>query len=237
MLNVFVGWDGRFTTAYQVCVRSLVSTSSWPVNVQPLVLPHLQAAKIYERATQRRGAGLWDVKSAAPMSTDFALSRFLVPRLMGFRGWATFCDSDFLWRRDIAEMVALFDPSKAVMVVKHDHKPAETAKMDGQVQTHYPRKNWSSLIGFNCAHPALRALTPEKMTSLTGRELHAFAWLPDALIGELPEAWNWLEGHSSPEIDPAAVHFTRGTPDLPGYENAPYASEWRRVSAEIGGRA
>ena len=50
--------------------------------------------------------------------------------------------------------------------------------------------------------------------------------LEDDEIGGLPEAWNWLEGHSDPSIQPKLVHFTRGTPDFPGYADAAYADEW-----------
>jgi hypothetical protein len=104
--------------------------------------------------------------------------------------------------------------------------------MDGQIQLAYPRKNWSSLVLWNCLHPA-HSVLPELVNTWTGRRLHGFEWLDDKLIGALPEAWNWLEGHSSPALDPKAVHFTRGTPDLPGYGEVAYAGEWHRVHAEI----
>jgi hypothetical protein len=165
------------------------------------------------------------------MSTEFALTRFLVPALCRAE-WAVFCDCDFLWRTDIDELLALADPRYAVMVVQHDYTPVEQFKMDGQIQLTYPRKNWSSLVLWNCLHPA-HSVLPELVNTWTGRRLHGFEWLDDKLIGALPEAWNWLEGHSSPALDPKAVHFTRGTPDLPGYEQVPYAGEWHRVHAEI----
>ena len=235
MLKVFVGWDPDEVAAYQVCVASLAGRSSLRLEVQPLLQPHLRALGLYWRPQERRGGQLWDSISGAPMATDFALTRFLVPHLAGYGGWALFCDCDFLWRADLAELLALADPRHAVMLVKHDHKPPEERKMDGRAQLPYRRKNWSSLVLWNCCHKANRALTPALVSAWPGRNLHGFAWLDDHLIGALPEAWNWLEGWSDPAIDPKAVHFTRGTPDMPGYQAVPYADDWRAVLAEVNG--
>ena len=233
MLKVFVGWDPREVAAYQVCVRSLAAQSSVALDIEPLVLGHLQALGLYRRPTARRGGRLWDLISDAPMSTEFALTRFLVPHLAGRGGWALFCDADFLWRADVAELLELADPRTAVQVVKHDHRPRETSKMDGQAQVPYARKNWSSLVLWNCCHPAHAALTLGEINGVPGRHLHAFHWLEDALIGALPEHWNWLEGWSSPALEPKAVHYTRGTPDMAGHAGAPFAGEWRAVLREV----
>ena len=55
-------------------------------------------------------------------------------------------------------------------------------------------------------------LTVDDVNTKPGRWLHNFQWLPDDEIGPLPEAWNWLDGHSDPAIEPANVHFTSGGP-------------------------
>ena len=161
------------------------------------------------------------------MSTEFAITRFLTP-FISRTEWAIFCDCDFLWRADVRELVALADPAYAVQVVQHEYSPAEGMKMDGQLQLNYRRKNWSSLMLWNCRHPAHEPLR-EWINTRPGRNLHAFEWLEDSLIGSLPHAWNWLEGHSDRGIEPKAVHFTRGTPEMQGYEDIPYAQEWRDV--------
>ena len=235
MLKVFVGWEPREIPGYQVTVRSLLEHTRYGhnVEVQPLVEPHLRALGHYRRRHERRDGRLWDSVSQAPMATEFALTRFLVPALCQHRGWAVFCDCDFLWRADVCELLEYADPRHAVCVVKHDHRPPEQSKMDGQIQTVYPRKNWSSLMLINCAHPAHGQLTTFAVNAALGRMLHAFAWLRDSEIGALPEAWNWLEGWSAPDIEPKAVHYTRGTPDMAGYEHAPYAEEWRAVLGEV----
>jgi hypothetical protein len=99
--------------------------------------------------------------------------------------------------------------------------------MDGQIQQGYARKNWSSLMLFNCGHEKNKRLTPRMVNYFTGSQLHGMTWLADNDIGGLPETWNWLEGHSSEAWEPKAVHYTRGCPSMPGYENTPYADEWR----------
>lgn len=227
MIRVYVGFDPREVRAYQVTVRSLLSRASLPLAVEPLLLPHLEAVGLYRRETIRTAdGGLMDKISGAPMSTEFALSRFLVPRLAGEVGCAVFMDADFLWRDDIRHMLAAIDWTKAVSVVKHAYEPAETVKMDGQPQTSYPRKNWSSLMVFNLGHPAHRHLTDVAFASRLGRDLHALNWLRDEVIGDIDPRWNHLVGVDAHDPAAGAVHFTLGTPDMPGYEDQPFASEW-----------
>lgn len=163
------------------------------------------------------------------MSTEFAISRFLTP-ILAQSGLALFVDCDTLAMQNVARIFDLVQPDKAVMCVKHEHNPTETVKMDGQVQTRYSRKNWSSVMLFNCDHPSNRKLTLEMINSLPGRDLHRFCWLEDHEIGELPPQWNYLVGHTElPEgVDPAIVHFTDGIPSMDGYENVEYAGEYFR---------
>lgn len=160
------------------------------------------------------------------MSTEFACSRFLVPHLAG-GGWALFVDSDILVRRNLDRIFIEADPSKAVMVVKHNHQPADGKKMDGQAQTRYARKNWSSVCLWNVDHPANQKLTLDVVNSIPGRDLHAFCWLHDSEIGELDPSWNYLVGHTKGVENPRIVHFTDGIPAMPGYENCEYAEDWR----------
>ena len=113
------------------------------------------------------------------------------------------------------------------MCVHHDYRPSETVKMDGQRQELYNRKNWSSLVLFNCEHPSNRFLNVKAVNFMRGGFLHGFGWLRPEMIGSVPESWNWLEGWSDARWEPKAVHFTRGVPSMKGYENIPYADEWR----------
>ncbi|MEJ6845094.1 hypothetical protein V3589_02575 [Sinorhizobium fredii] len=233
--SIHIGFDPREVDAFAVARRSIERRLTVPIPVSGLVLADLKARGLYTRPTSRRyssaistGDGyLWDDISGAPMATEFACSRFLVPFLENYDGFALFMDCDMLVRSNLARIFGQCDKSKAVMVVKHDHKPTTETKMDGQLQTRYARKNWSSVMVFNCGHPANRALTPELVNSVPGRDLHAFCWLKDEEIGSLDQSWNYLVGHSSPEITPDIVHFTDGIPSMAGYEACEYADEWR----------
>jgi lipopolysaccharide biosynthesis glycosyltransferase len=230
--TVYVGYDSRMPNAYMVAVRSLLNHSTADITIKPLLLHHLRATEHYNRPTIGQTGAMRDVISNAPMATEFAITRFCIPHLENYKGISLFCDSDFLFRTDIAELFAMFDERYAIQCVKHDHKPQHGMKMDGQVQTTYGRKNWSSCMLINNAHPANRFLDLEAINTLPGRDLHQFKWLEDDMIGELPVAWNWLVGHSDVAVEPKAVHFTDGTPDMEGYRQVPYADEWREVLRE-----
>jgi hypothetical protein len=230
-LGIYVGWDSREADAYHVCDWSIGRRASAPVDIHPIYLRDLQKAGLYTRATEIRDGRLWDVVSEAPMSTEFAVSRFFVPMLArrdGVAGpWVVFCDCDFLWLADPNEILAQADDTKAVMCVQHRHEPDERTKMDGQLQLLYARKNWSSLILFNLAHPANAALDLDMLNTVPGRDLHRFCWLKDSEIGALPETWNWLEGWSPKgEAPPKAIHYTRGGPWMSGWEEVQYADLW-----------
>ena len=162
-------------------------------------------------------------------------TRFLTPALARFTGWALFCDCDFLWLGDIAGLLPHTQSDKAVFCVQHDYVPKEATKMDGAVQTVYPRKNWSSLMLFNCAHPSVRTLTPECVNTRTGAYLHRMQWVADADIGALPVTWNWLEGWNEKPASglPQAVHFTRGGPWFEKWQHVDYGDLWREEFAAM----
>lgn len=225
--SIHIGFDPRQADGFAVTRASISRRLTQPIKVHGLVLSDLRKRGLYSRPTSRRDGCLWDDISGAPMSTEFACSRFLLPALEGYDGWALFLDSDMLARTNLARLFSLCDPAAAVMVVKHDHQPANATKMDGQIQTNYARKNWSSVMAFNCGHPSNRALTVDLVNSVPGRDLHRFCWLKDDEIGGLDESWNYLVGHSNPTIKPDIVHFTDGIPSMAGYGDCEYADEWR----------
>lgn len=232
--SVFIGYDPREHDAFAACRYSLVSQMgpTPPVRVRGLVLDRLRERGLYYRPTETRPGVdrpvLFDVISDHPMATEFAISRFLIGHLAG-EGYAIFMDCDMLVRANIRRLFEFCqkDPSKAVWCVKHDHRPAGSVKMDGQVQSAYARKNWTSVMVWNVDHEANRALTVEMINSLPGRDLHRFCWLDDSEIGEIDVSWNWLAGVSEPVLSPKIVHFTDGIPSMRGFEHAPFADEWR----------
>jgi hypothetical protein len=232
MFSLFIGYDPREDIAYKVCAHSAAKRSSIPLFTAPIRLDEMRARGLYRRPTEQRGHQLWDVISDAPMSTEFAISRFLTLHLSK-TNWAIFCDCDFLWLDDIAKLTAFADPRYAVMCVQHNHQPMETRKMNDQVQVQYARKNWSSLMLWNCKHPANAELTVDVINTVPGRDLHRFFWLKDSEIGALPSRWNWLEGHSDPAVKPGAVHYTRGGPWFDHMKDCAYAKEWLDEAATL----
>ena len=228
-LRVYIGYDEREKAAYRVAVRSLMSQVSCPVIVSPLDHVRLAERGLLRRVTDRRG-GRYDLLSNAPASTDFALSRFLVP-IISPHGWSLFMDCDMLCMADIAELFTIADPKYAVMCVKHDFDNLTGTKMDGQQQVSYPRKLWSSVMLFNGDHPANKRLSLTDVNERPGRDLHALYWLEDSEIGELPGEWNWLVGLQPKPEKPKIAHYTLGTPDLPGVEPLPEHSMWWEAHA------
>lgn len=234
-LRIWVGRDAREIRAWNVACASFRRYATQPLELHAISMSSCPG--LYTRPTRiLHTGGYWDEISEAPMSTSHAIARFLVPFLCGYQGWALFTDGDVLCRTDVAQLFALADERYAVQVVHHQYAPVSAEKMDGQVQTRYPRKNWSSVMLFNCGHPLNKALTVDHVNAVPGRDLHRFDWLPDEWVGPLPESWNWLAGHSSPTITPDLVHFTEGVPDMPGYEHGPYTDEWYEFAQSCGYR-
>jgi lipopolysaccharide biosynthesis glycosyltransferase len=212
MINIFIGYDHREAIAYHVCANSIIRHSSKPISFTPLALTNMQD---YQE-THTDG------------SNQFIYSRFLVPHLMEYNGWAIFMDGDMLVRDDIEKLWSLRDDTKAVMVVKHDYKTKMTEKYLGAKNENYPRKNWSSVILWNCGHAANKVVTPEFIETATGAQLHRFTWLADELVGELPKVWNWLPDELGANQDAKLLHYTLGTPSFHDFATTPMGDEWHR---------
>lgn len=213
MIRVFIGYDAREAVAYSVLAHSVNRRASEPVMIAPLMLSQL-------------GVLMW--RERHPLqSTDFSFSRFLVPYLCGFEGWAIFMDCDMLVLDDIAELWRLRDDRYAVMCVHHHHVPKEDTKFLGAAQTRYEKKNWSSVMLLNCAR--CTALTPDYVNNASGLDLHRFHWLAgDHEIGEIPHAWNHLVDYDPqrPIAEISNLHYTIGGPYFDAYRNCGYAAEW-----------
>ncbi|KAF6166642.1 hypothetical protein GIB67_005504 [Kingdonia uniflora] len=225
VFKIFVGYDPLEDLAYEVCRYSIMKRASIPVEVIPIVQSDLRKKGLYWR---ERGA---------TESTEFSFSRFLTPYLAGFDGLAMFVDCDFLYLADIKELTDLIDESCAIMCVPHDYTPKESTKMDGIVQTVYPRKNWSSMVIYNCSHPKNKILTPELVNTQTGAFLHRFTWLDDHEIGSIPFVWNFLVGHNQvdendPKTSPKAIHYTTGGPWFEAWRNCDFADLWLNEAEE-----
>lgn len=218
MIRVFIGYSRSAPVASSVAAHSIVSRASLPVSISYIALSQLEG--IYTRPRHEL------------QSTDFSFTRFLTPYLAGYQDWAIFMDDDMLVVDDIARLWSLRDPAYAVQVVKHDHVPKEEVKFLDRVQTRYEKKNWSSVMLFNCAR--CTALTPAYVNSATGLELHQFKWLgDDALIGELPHRWNHLADYDPYNPDVSIVHYTVGGPFYDDFKNCSYSAEWHDQRARM----
>jgi lipopolysaccharide biosynthesis glycosyltransferase len=219
MNNIYVGWDSREDIAYQVCEHSILNRSK-TTEVIPLKQKHLRDSGIYTRDIDKLG------------STEFTFTRFLVPFLNNYEGWAIFCDCDMVFLSDAKNIFDQADDKYAVMCVQHDYTPPEGHKMDGQLQLQYPRKNWSSMVLFNCGHPSNKKLTKELINdpSITGKYLHRFSWLEDSEIGELSHEYNWLVGWYKEPKDgsPKVLHYTEGGPWFDNMRDCEYSDIWKK---------
>jgi lipopolysaccharide biosynthesis glycosyltransferase len=209
-INLVVGYDEREAIAYHVFCQTVIERATQPVQFLPL---NPQSLAGY---TERHTDG----------SNVFIYTRFLTPHLMDYKGWAIFADGDMVCNADISELWRLRDPSKAVMVVKHDYRTKAQTKYLGNRNENYPRKNWSSVILWNCEHPGNRQLTPSFVESKDGAFLHRFKWLDDDNIGEIPKEWNWLAIEYEPRDDVKLIHYTLGTPCFRDYRNCDMSEKW-----------
>lgn len=210
MINIFIGYDTKETVAYHVCSNSIIRQATQPVSIIPLALTLLDDY----------------TETHTDTSNEFVYSRFLVPHLMNYNGWAIFVDGDMILQDDITNLWNLKDDSKAVMVVKHDYKTKQPIKYLNAKNEDYPRKNWSSVILWNCNHPAHKTLSPEFVQSSTGQYLHRFSWLTDDLIGKLPTEWNWLADEYGVNTSAKLIHYTLGTPCFEEFKNSPMSEVW-----------
>ena len=211
MINIFIGYDNKEKVAFNTLAYSIIKNSTKPVAITPIALNNIKDDFVRERNNLS--------------STEFSFSRFIIPHLMNYQGWALFMDCDMLMKADIAELWRLRDDKYAVQVCKHDYVPKEKTKFLGQTQTAYPKKNWSSFMLMNCRK--CTQLTPNYVNRASGLELHQYKWLEgDHLIGELPLEWNWLVGEYSYKEDVKNVHYTKGGPYFKDYKGCDYNLDW-----------
>lgn len=213
MIPIFIGYDNKVKIAYHVLTESILKNSSTPVTISPINLNNLK--NIYTR------------KQDPLASTEFSFSRFLVPYLMNYNGWAIFIDSDMVMLSDITKLWNLRNEKYAVQVCKHDYVPSSKNKFLNNPQTAFAKKNWSSLMLMNTSK--CKTLTTEYVNTKSGLELHQFKWLDESLIGELPLEWNWLVGEYPYKKDVYNIHFTEGGPYFKEYKNTQYADKWFEI--------
>lgn len=216
-ITVVVGFDQKEAIAYHTFCQSILEKSTIPVHFIPLAINSLY----FYNENHNDG------------SNNFIYSRFLTPYLCDFKGFAVYADGDMICNADISELADLFDTSKAVQLVKHDYKTKRSIKYFGNENKNYPRKNWSSMVIFNCQHPANRVLTPQFIQEHDGAFLHRFQWLQDDEIGELDSTWNYLAIEYKPRKDVKLIHYTLGTPCLVDFKEAEMSEIWWNTYSRV----
>ena len=212
VVDIIVGFDQREAIAYHTFTQSVIENSSIPVRFMPLSIRSLSNYK----EVHKDG------------SNDFIYSRFLTPYLMNFNGWAIYADGDMVCLNDIKKLWDLRDNKFAIQVVKHDYKTKIKSKYWGNKNEDYPRKNWSSLILWNCEHYSHRVLTPEFIQKQTGAFLHRFSWVKDKEIGSIVKEWNWLAMEYEEKKDINLIHYTIGTPCFEEYQDKSLSFFWKK---------
>jgi hypothetical protein len=214
VIRVFTGFDPREAQGWHAFMASLIQHNGPEVAVSVL--------------NGQQGDG----------TNSFTYERFRVPE---YCGWglspALYVDAaDMLLRAPLLDLVKLYDPTKAVQVVKHDYRTRHERKYVGTAMeaanADYPRKNWSSVILWNPAHPKHFKARIE-MRGTDGKFLHRFGWLKDEEIGELPIEWNWLADEYGPNEKAKLLHWTAGIPGFAHYAQAPMAEEWHAAARTI----
>ena len=216
-VKIYIGFDQREAIAYHAFVQSLIDHASIPLDITPLAVKTLKG---YEEKHEDK-------------SNDFVYSRFLTPYLNDFKGWAIFVDGDMICQKDIKELLDLRDDSKALQVVKHEYKTKAHQKYLGNINQDYPRKNWSSVILWNCKHPKHKILTPDFIANQSGKYLHRFSWLADDDIGELPKEWNWLATEYPNNEQANIIHYTLGTPCFKDYRDTEMSDIWLKKHKRV----
>lgn len=250
MDTIYIGYDPREHVAVEKLIASIQKLASAPINIVTINQLGLRRSGLYYR-TPHNNSTVWaeeptkdmyDAFDNKPYSTEFSFSRFLVPFLNQYEGFALFMDCDMYFRSDPCEIFEKYatNDAPAIQCVQHDYAEGGkiTTKLYGCPQTFYTRKNWSSLMLWNCAHKAHENLTVSDVNTKPGAWLHNFKWIEERDIGAIPEEWNWLDGHSDSAIEPKVVHFTTGGPWfsnwVPGRDiDKKYSSEWLSLPNEF----
>ena len=215
MKKVFIGYTSTQDILFRVSKNS-IERKSIGVKCFPIIQSSLRELGVYSRDHDKLG------------TTEFSITRFLTPWLAGYEGWVLFCDNDTLALEDINALFDLADDKYALMCVQHDHQPTNKIKLNNQAQTIYPRKNWSSVVLWNCGHAKNKRITPDYVNEASPMHLHRFLWLDDDDIGNLSHEWNWLVDwySSSKDGKPKLLHYTDGGPYFKDHQDCDYSKEW-----------
>ena len=228
--NIYIGYDPNEGNdlAWKVCKRSILQHTKYhdKINIIKLDKIELEEKGLYKRKDTGIHKG----------SNNFTYTKFFIPYLNDYNGYSLFCDSDFIWETDIYELINNFEIDNennnnkfSIGCVKHkcytNEKTLNKTKMDGKYQSWYPRKNWTSLIIFNCSHYKCKKLTLDTLNDANPSWLQRLYWIneikknendeeefDDILIKSISYKNNFLYGYYSDLNNINAIHLTEGGP-------------------------
>ena len=235
--NVFIGWDSRESVASEVSEHSIRRRTRTELEINFLKHVDLRSRGLFSRPwlVDGKTGNLIDVIDGKPFSTEYSHTRFLIPHIMNYKGWALYVDGDMIFLSDIKKLIAVANDKYALMCVKHKGQPVQNSvKMNGRLKRQYYRKNWSSLMLINCSHPSNKWLTQERANLSNGIDLHMLCWLEEHEIGEIPGTYNYISGIShrlgnrddGKPILPDCVHYTEGGPWNAENIDVPFSDLW-----------
>ena len=89
MVNtVYIGYDKKEDTAYEVLKFSLERIATKPIRVVPIKKDLIERMGIYTRKSNMIHGQQYDEIDGRPFSTEFSFSRFLVPALNMYQGYS-----------------------------------------------------------------------------------------------------------------------------------------------------
>ena len=136
--NIYIGYDSKEEIAYRILKWNLERIAKNPLNIFPLKKGILEKIGMYNREYTVENGQKIDKIDGKPFSSEFSFSRFLVPALNMYQGWALYMDCDMYPRSDICELFEEYnDPFHAIYCVKHEYAPKDNTKMDNQKQEQY----------------------------------------------------------------------------------------------------
>lgn len=196
-LQIFIGYDDNESDSFALASSTLIKNSKQPLQITPLCKKHFLSFYQRERLQNE--------------SSDFSITRFLVPYLSNFENWSLYIDCDVIIHEDISKIFELKNERYSIMCCKHQYDPSSDQKKGQKIQTNYQFKNWSSLMLFN--NKKCKKLTPNYIQHAKGLELHQFQWLDNHnSIGPIPLNWNHLVDEEN-QLEPIYIrHYTKGTP-------------------------
>lgn len=219
MIPIYIGYDSREKESLFVLAYSILKYATQPISIIPIKQDLFSSFYYRERHPLQ--------------STEFSFTRFLVPYLQHYKDWAIYMDCDMLCQDDIVKLWGMRNDDYDVMIVPHNYIPLDPIKMVDQIQTKYEKKNWSSMMLFNCSKCEI--LTPEIVQNIDGLYLHQFKWTNDESIGHIPNNWNFLVEFDEykGELPLGLIHYTTGGPWYKQYKNVIYADKWFAIRNEL----